>query len=120
MSLHRDPVTDQRLPTRTEESQDVFAAIITELGPTATDTHLKHAMLARAVHGRNKYGDTLHSHNGRDALLDAWEEAMDLMAYCKQLELEGESSPFKEAKLMARRLTWKRIKRGDWDTVPRG
>ena len=38
--------------------------------------------------GRKKYGTTLQSHNGRDALVDAYQEALDLAMYLRQAILE--------------------------------
>lgn len=38
----------------------------------------------RAKHGREKYGTMLRAHNGRDALVDAYQEAMDLVMYLRQ------------------------------------
>lgn len=42
----------------------------------------------RAV-GIERYGSALQPHNGRDALRDAYEEALDLCMYLKQLIEEG-------------------------------
>lgn len=39
---------------------------------------------ARDELGAKRYGDRLHAFNGRDALLDAYEEAMDLVVYLQQ------------------------------------
>lgn len=39
---------------------------------------------ARREFGRQKYGFELHSHNGRDALTDAYQEALDLVIYLRQ------------------------------------
>jgi hypothetical protein len=39
---------------------------------------------------RQKYGTHLQPHNGRDALQDAYEEALDLALYLKQALLERE------------------------------
>jgi hypothetical protein len=39
---------------------------------------------ARAKVGKAKYGVKLHSHNGRDALMDAYQEAIDLVLYLRQ------------------------------------
>lgn len=39
---------------------------------------------ARAAEGLRRYGTPLQAHNGRDALLDAYEEALDLCAYLRQ------------------------------------
>ena len=35
--------------------------------------------------GRAKYGVPLQAHNGRDALIDAYQEALDLCVYLRQL-----------------------------------
>jgi hypothetical protein len=42
----------------------------------------------RSVEGIAAYGVALHTHNGRDALRDAYEEALDLAQYLKQALLE--------------------------------
>jgi hypothetical protein len=39
---------------------------------------------ARDVLGRQRYGTPLQAHNGRDALQDAYEEALDLAVYLQQ------------------------------------
>lgn len=41
-------------------------------------------MRARDAKGRATYGTPLQPHNGRDALQDALEEALDLVAYLRQ------------------------------------
>ena len=43
---------------------------------------------ARGIVGRNKYGTTLQTNNGRDALIDAYQEALDLAMYLKQAIIE--------------------------------
>jgi len=43
---------------------------------------------ARAVEGKKKYGTYLYSGNGRDALMDAYQEALDLVMYLKQAIME--------------------------------
>ncbi len=35
--------------------------------------------------GRAKYGTPLQAHNGRNALFDAYQEALDLVVYLRQL-----------------------------------
>lgn len=42
----------------------------------------------RRDYGTRKYGRPLEAHNGRDALTDAWEEALDLLTYLTQMRLE--------------------------------
>ena len=44
-------------------------------------------MEARDRVGREKYGTPLQTNNGRDALVDAYQEALDLVVYLRQ-ELE--------------------------------
>jgi hypothetical protein len=41
-------------------------------------------MHARDELGRQRYGTPLQPHNGRDALLDAYQEALDLAVYLRQ------------------------------------
>lgn len=41
-------------------------------------------MQARDEWGRSKYGTPLRAHNGRDALVDAYQEALDLCVYLRQ------------------------------------
>lgn len=42
----------------------------------------------RVEFGREKYGTVLQTHNGRDALWDAYQEAIDLVMYLRQAILE--------------------------------
>lgn len=46
---------------------------------------------ARRDIGIRRYGTALQPHNGRDALLDAYEEAIDLAMYLKQALIERET-----------------------------
>ena len=41
-------------------------------------------MQARDAFGRAKYGTPLQPHNGRDALKDALQEALDMVCYLRQ------------------------------------
>ena len=41
-------------------------------------------MRQRDVTGRARYGTPLQPHNGRDALVDAYQEALDLVVYLRQ------------------------------------
>lgn len=43
---------------------------------------------ARVTKGADEYGERLTTHNGRDALWDAYEEALDLCLYLRQAILE--------------------------------
>lgn len=44
----------------------------------------------RVEQGRATYGEPLTTENGRDALKDAWEEAVDLVFYLSQALMERE------------------------------
>jgi hypothetical protein len=46
----------------------------------------------RAEMGKQKYGTYLETHNGRDALWDAYQEALDLVMYLRQAILEAETA----------------------------
>ena len=48
-------------------------------------------IMNKADRGKQKYGTYLQSNNGRDALLDAYEEAIDLVMYLKQALVEREN-----------------------------
>lgn len=48
-----------------------------------------HDLHKRKVFGIKKYGTPLQPNNGRDALQDAYEEALDLCCYLKQKLMEG-------------------------------
>lgn len=45
----------------------------------------------RAESGKKKYGVYLQTHNGRDPLWDAYQEAIDLVMYLRQAILERET-----------------------------
>jgi len=56
---------------------------------------LPHVLLDLSIRvetGAKQYGERLATFNGRDALTDAYEEAMDLAMYLKQAILERDSS----------------------------
>lgn len=48
---------------------------------------------ARKEVGLKKYGTLLQAHNGRDALMDAYQEALDLVMYLRQAIEERDASP---------------------------
>ena len=45
----------------------------------------------RASFGVEKYGTFLQAHNGRDALMDAYQEAIDLVMYLRQASAERDA-----------------------------
>lgn len=68
-------------------------------------------LIHRTVIGTATYGEPLQTHNGRDALVDAYQEALDLLQYLKQAEMESPerlalSGMFHDALLLCRQLCW--------------
>ena len=49
-------------------------------------------MAERAAAGVQKYGTHLQTHNGRDALWDAYQEVLDLVMYLRQAILERDGN----------------------------
>lgn len=47
------------------------------------------ALAGRKRLGVERYGQPLQAFNGRDALRDAYEEALDLLVYLRQVQVEG-------------------------------
>lgn len=48
-------------------------------------------MMERDQLGRERYGTPLQGHNGRDALVDAYQEALDLAVYLRQAIYERDN-----------------------------
>lgn len=51
---------------------------------------------ARKANGIRKYGTTLQAFNGRDALVDAYQEALDLCQYLRQLLEERDNAEIRD------------------------
>lgn len=65
--------------------------------PVPTDAPSIHDLVAadlaaRRELGRRRYGSLLQAGNGRDALLDAYQEALDLACYLRQAIEERDST----------------------------
>ena len=58
-------------PPKANDSQPIWLLVIQD-------------MQARDSLGRERYGTPLQANNGRDALRDAYEEALDLCVYLRQ------------------------------------
>lgn len=59
-------------------------------GPDITNL-VRHDLELRAKKGVETYGERLKPHNGRNALIDAYQEALDLGVYLKQRLVEEET-----------------------------
>jgi len=85
---------DQPLPTITEGVLDIQSRVIQDI---ISETYIAHDRSAsklitditeRREVGITRYGTALQPNNGRDALRDAYEEAIDLCMYLKQMIVE--------------------------------
>jgi hypothetical protein len=56
--------------------------------------HVMADMAARIAKGADEYGEPLTTFNGRDALQDSYEEALDLAVYLKQALMERASATY--------------------------
>lgn len=75
-------VLSKPLPTKPQREGDQAPPKPNEL-PAIQDLVMKDLAERKAV-GIKRYGTALQPHNGRDALLDAYEEAQDLCMYLRQ------------------------------------
>ena len=87
-------VTREPAPTR-NDGPAIWPLLIDETraghygGDTPEKRHLLEDMAERDRFGRERYGTPLQAHNGRDALIDAYQEALDLPVYLRQAQEEG-------------------------------
>lgn len=65
-----DPIQDQ-LPPRQGSGPPIWELVIVD-------------MVGRDMVGRERYGRPLQANNGRDSLVDAYQEALDLCVYLRQ------------------------------------
>lgn len=93
------------------ELAPVWEAVIADemaTGSSFNQEYIVPDMQKRNVKGIESYGTPLQPFNGRDALLDAYEEALDLVVYLKQADIEkptkGFSSLYREARKLVTSL----------------
>jgi hypothetical protein len=72
---------------------------MSEEGSTLVLPHVLADLQARADWGLAKYQTYLHTNNGRDALVDLYQELLDAVMYVKQALLERESTTDKLTRL---------------------
>lgn len=107
-------------PTSRPESVPVAPSVLSGLAQATRDHSggvnfwpwIERRMTERIEAGRQKYGVLLETHNGRDALEDAWQEAADLVQYLTQAELEGKGG---DSILPDARLLFLRLSRVLWE-----
>lgn len=75
-------------PTRAGRPGDSQPMPIVRNDTVDIQSHVIADIMARRELGIERYGDALRADNGRDAILDAYEEALDLAMYLKQALVE--------------------------------
>lgn len=71
MSQSNDPTKEQSPPSTTATGDDCWLLVLKD-------------MEERRRMGIEKYGVPVRADNGRDALVDAYQEALDLVVYLRQ------------------------------------
>ena len=75
----------------------IWEEVIKDFDASFNDTDVKTALLKdmtdRDAWGRSKYGVPLQPFNGRDALVDLYQEFLDAIVYTKQYEIENPNDP---------------------------
>lgn len=84
-AVQKPPV---KMTGATGRSYDVPTAVVADLYDRGILNLVSHVE-ARTKAGEAKYGTRLQAFNGRDAGLDALQEAIDLIKYVKQKKMEG-------------------------------
>jgi hypothetical protein len=83
----------QPAPTQSTASSKVLPDVLCH-PMLAGDNPINRKVVAdfesRAKAGTEKYGVFLHTHNGRDALMDLYQELVDGAMYARQASLEAE------------------------------
>ena len=89
-----DVFPEQSLPVTHPESRSVFtvARDLSRGVPEPLGERLTKALDGREAKGIATYGVSLQSHNGRDVVRDALEEALDLYLYLTQAYIERKVS----------------------------
>jgi hypothetical protein len=80
-------MTYRNVPNGTERAARPQPQPVKNDGPCIQDL-VKADIEARKSEGIRKYGTVLQPHNGRDALMDLYQEILDAANYCRQLIFE--------------------------------
>jgi len=80
-----DAAKVQQMPTG--DGIDVAVEVAKDLRARSLE-HIAEDTEARIRLGEKKYGTRLKAHNGRDAMLDLYQEVLDGINYSKQLVIE--------------------------------
>jgi hypothetical protein len=80
---------DQHQPTRDPRSVPVLPLAVEMVSHSPHTLWAIPALEARTQLGKVRYGDALHTHNGRDPVRDLREEILDAVQYLAQAIAEG-------------------------------
>lgn len=72
------------VPNGGSSMHTLACADLERLHPSQTERLVIEDLLERKAFGEAKYGTILQAFNGRDALMDAYQEVLDLVVYLKQ------------------------------------
>ncbi len=86
----KDRPGDQPLPVPNDgpSMHDLVCADLEGRWTARLSPRIVSDMQARKQLGLERYGSLLQAHNGRDALLDLYEELEDAVVYAKQVQVE--------------------------------
>lgn len=109
-----DPIGNDRVAVW----EVVIGEIEREFSTSATKTALLKDMTDRDIWGRTKYGVPLQPFNGRDSLVDLYQEFLDAIVYTKQYQLENPNDhsldlAFAVLKIMVHSIREKLLVRGN-------
>lgn len=86
-------MSEQPQPTTSVQSVPVAPLLRDALGCfSGVPPWITEAIEARTLAGVERYGVALHTHNGRDSVLDLREELLDALQYLAQAHAEGRIS----------------------------
>lgn len=89
MTRPTDWLTPQPDPVPTERSASVTDWLLERLAEVGADPVVAELVRARREQCRERYGTELMTHTGRDVVADRVQEAVDLMLYTAQDQMEG-------------------------------
>jgi hypothetical protein len=92
-------------PAPTGDGEEVLPVVLEAARRAGVGVELSADLEARAAFGEAKYGTPLRAWNGRDAAVDAYQEALDLVMYltqCAGRGMEGRPRSERVARLVAR------------------
>lgn len=103
-TLEARPIADQPPPAATA-GRPVWEMVIEDVRSMRAPSTLRAIVMVHVLAdmherdriGRERYGTPLQAHNGRDALVDACQEALDLCAYLRQSVEEERAASGAEA-----------------------